>query len=138
MGSPSVVIAESVGLVRVVEHHQPPARARRLRALGNNCEFRVGQHGALVDYRNLDGWGLCVRGVRHIKWSPLERNSENAQRELRDSVSKRLYADAVRKMFCRKKSELRVPNPEPKWNGSSAATASTDSIYVPIRHALTR
>jgi len=112
-----VVVAESVGLVGVVEQYQPPVPAGWRRALGGDgkfgvrspdwpevvgdlllershdrCDIRIGQHGALVDHRNLDGGGLSVRGLRHCS-SLLETDSENAQRELRDSVRKSLYAD---------------------------------------------
>jgi hypothetical protein len=62
----------------------------------------------------------------------LKENSENAQRELRDSVMKSLYADEVREMFLQAKKWGRVPN----WNrgfdgaGGSQVRGSFVQVYV--------
>jgi len=110
--SGEVVIAKSIGLIGIVEQDQPPASSGWSGAFGKSSEFgvgapdgsevigdlllessddrddiRVGQHGALVDYGDLDDGGL--RGLRH-RCSLLGKNLENAQRELRDSVMKSL------------------------------------------------
>jgi hypothetical protein len=40
-------------------------------------DLTIGQH----DHRNLDGWGLCVRGLGHTSGLLSKRSSENAPRE---------------------------------------------------------
>jgi hypothetical protein len=57
-----------------------------------------------------------------------ERNSENAQRELRDSVSKSLYADHVQKMF----GPLKKLKRGSKLERSFAAAGRTIVIHVSI------
>src|SRR5579863_850261 len=95
-----IVVAEGVGLIGVVEQHKPPASGGRLSAFGDDVEFSVdapdgtevigdlflergddwrhigvGEHGALIDDRNLDGGGLSVGELRHIglSWEQIRR-----------------------------------------------------------------
>src|SRR5580704_17783113 len=85
-----VVVAQSVGLVAVIQQDEPPASVGRLIAFRDDSELSerppdrteiighlllershdrrdilVGQNGALVDHRNLDGLSLWVGGLRH-------------------------------------------------------------------------
>jgi hypothetical protein len=84
------VITQSIGLVGIIEQNQPPISGGWLSSLGQDAELgihppygtevighlllqsgddrhdiRIGQNGALVDHRDLDGGSLSVGRLQH-------------------------------------------------------------------------
>ena len=64
-----------------------------------------------------------------------EGNSENAQRELRDSVNKSLYADGAEEMF---EPPKKLKRRSKLGTAASAVMARTTLIHVFIHHAFSR